>query len=85
MVKNNAKIGSRIAKEYSLLMHSHRSYSTHRPLIVGASVIDMTAIYKDENPTAFSSNPGKIKYSLGEIIILYLKINENRRCREKCS
>ena len=65
LVKNNARIGSQIAKAYSALQK--RGLHTGRPLIIGGTVLDISAKYNSNTPFPSTSNPGQIHYSMGGV------------------
>ena len=69
LVMNNARIGAQIAKQYSLLSLSKRLYSTKRPLVIGGSVLDISA--RTDSATMkealYTSSPGTISKSPGGV------------------
>lgn len=80
LVKNNARVGSRIAKALSELdkkapgqksttkntRHEDRNQKK-RPLIIGGTVMDVSAHYKSSTPIEATSNLGRIQYSVGGV------------------
>ncbi|KAI9357649.1 Indigoidine synthase A like protein-domain-containing protein [Zopfochytrium polystomum] len=77
LIRNNARVGSRIASELATLVgNSRRAISvkdsdsperSNRPLIIGGSVLDITSKFLDPAPQAGTSSPGHIYQSLGGV------------------
>lgn len=74
LVMNNASIGARIAKDYASIINSRRlfstlSYTRLRPVIIGGSVLDISAKADtaEMNAALYTSSPGDITTSAGGV------------------